>query len=167
MAELTLKQKRFVEEYLVDCNGTQAAIRAGYSERTAEKIAANLVVKSGIQAAIEKGMKAKQKRTRLDADWVLKRWEEIVERCMQHEPVLDHEGNETGEYRFDSKGANQALQNLAKHLGMLREKVELTGKDGNPIEINSTITDEERAERIAKLAQSIKLRAVSSALISN
>lgn len=155
---LTPKQQRFAEEYVVDCNATQAAIRAGYSAKTAEAAASRLLINVNVSEEIKKRLAAKAKRTNLDADWVLKRWEKIVERCMQHEPVLDSEGNETGEYRFDSRGANTALQNLAKHLGMLRDKLELTGKDGGAIEV-SDISDEERIERLAKLAQVIKLRA--------
>lgn len=70
---LTPKQERFVEEYLVDLNATQAAIRAGYSARTADKIGAQLLGKTGVAAAIAKAKEKRSRRTGLDADWVLKR----------------------------------------------------------------------------------------------
>lgn len=57
------KQAAFVREYLVDCNGTQAAIRAGYSPRTANVQAAELLTKPDIRAAVEAGKKAKVAET--------------------------------------------------------------------------------------------------------
>lgn len=53
MANLTPKQQRFVDEYLIDLNATQAAIRAGYSEKTAKVIAAQNLSKLNVQEAIE------------------------------------------------------------------------------------------------------------------
>lgn len=73
MASLTPKQQRFVEEFVVDLNATQAAIRAGYSERTANRIASVLLSKPDIAAAIAEKQAARAKRTQIDADWVLKR----------------------------------------------------------------------------------------------
>jgi phage terminase small subunit len=70
---LTDKQQRFVEEYLVDLNATQAAIRAGYSEDTASEIGYENLRKPHIAAAIEVAQKARSERTQIDADWVLRR----------------------------------------------------------------------------------------------
>lgn len=70
--DLTPKQQRFVEEYLVDCNATQAAIRAGYSEKTAEQVAYQLLQKTSVQQAISKARKAQQDRTEVTADRVLR-----------------------------------------------------------------------------------------------
>lgn len=69
---LTAKQQRFVEEYLVDLNATAAAERAGYSAKSANKIAGELLGKTGVQAAITAGLKEKRKRSRLTADRVLR-----------------------------------------------------------------------------------------------
>lgn len=71
MRELTAKQARFVDEYLIDLNATQAAIRAGYSAKTAEWIGPQLLGKPHVAAAVAERMEARQKRTRIDADWVL------------------------------------------------------------------------------------------------
>lgn len=73
MAELTPKQARFVEEYLIDLNATQAAIRAGYSERTAEKIGSENLKKPEIKAAIDAATAKRSEETQIDANWVLKR----------------------------------------------------------------------------------------------
>ena len=70
---LTPKQQRFVEEYLVDLNGTQAAIRAGYSKNTANEQASQLLAKLNIQTAVVELKKARSARTKIDADWVLTR----------------------------------------------------------------------------------------------
>lgn len=70
-AELTDKQARFVEEYLIDLNATQAAIRAGYSADTAKSIGSENLTKPDIQIAIEKAQSERSKRTQITADMVL------------------------------------------------------------------------------------------------
>ena len=68
---LSTKQRRFVEEYLVDLNGTQAAIRAGYSPRTARQIASENLSKPDIADAIAEAQAARSQRTQITADRVL------------------------------------------------------------------------------------------------
>ena len=70
---LTAKQQRFVDEYLIDLNATQAAIRAGYSEKSAGDQAAQLLGKTHIKAAIDAAKSARAEETKIDAAWVLKR----------------------------------------------------------------------------------------------
>lgn len=69
--QLTDKQKRFCEEYLVDLNATQAAIRAGYSSKTASRIAIELLNKTHVSAYLNKLMQQRSKRTEITADRVL------------------------------------------------------------------------------------------------
>ena len=71
MSNLTPKQRRFVEEFLVDLNATQAAIRAGYSPRTANKVGLRLLVNVGIQEAITDGVQARTQRTQVNQDRVV------------------------------------------------------------------------------------------------
>jgi phage terminase small subunit len=71
MAKLNAKQQRFVEEYLIDLNATQAAIRAGYSEKTAGQQGFELLKKPEIQEAIAKAQEARSKRTEITQDMVL------------------------------------------------------------------------------------------------
>jgi phage terminase small subunit len=68
---LTDKQKVFCEQYLIDLNATQAAIRAGYSKRTAQQIGSENLSKPVIQAAIKKAMDDRSKRTGITLDRVL------------------------------------------------------------------------------------------------
>lgn len=70
--KLTDKQKAFVEEYLVDLNATQAAIRAGYSKKTAQQISNQLLLKLVIQDAIVKAQQKRSERTHVTADKVLR-----------------------------------------------------------------------------------------------
>lgn len=72
MAELKGKQAAFVREYLIDLNATQAAIRAGYSERTANEQGARLLANVSIRAEIEKGQQKREKKTGITAERVLK-----------------------------------------------------------------------------------------------
>ena len=73
MRKLSPKQKLFVKEYLVDLNATQAAIRAEYSERTAQRIGSENLSKPLIAEAIQKEMADREKRVEINADWVLKK----------------------------------------------------------------------------------------------
>ena len=68
---LTPRQERFVQEYLIDLNATQAAIRAGYSKKTAEWIGPQQLTKSHVAQAVAQGMKARGERTAVTADRVL------------------------------------------------------------------------------------------------
>ena len=67
--DLTPKQRRFVEEYLLDCNATQAAIRAGYSANTAKQIGSENLSKPVLQEAIAAAQRARSERVEMDQDW--------------------------------------------------------------------------------------------------
>lgn len=75
--KLTDKQKRFCDEFIIDLNGKQAAIRAGYSPKTAENQASRLLSNDKVRAYIAKLKAVRSKRTAIDADYVLKRLVEI------------------------------------------------------------------------------------------
>ncbi len=150
---LTPKQQAFVAEYLVDLNATQAAVRAGYSAKTASETGYENLRKPQIAAAVSEAFAARAKRAELDQDWVLKRLLENVKRAMQAEPVTDREGLSTGEYTYQGNVANKALELLGKHLGMFGTKVELTGKDGGPIETKTEDKHQDLATRIGELIE--------------
>lgn len=78
MAKLNAKQKRFVKEYLIDLNGTQAAIRAGYSPKTANEQAARLLANVSIQEANQEAMKKREERTDVTVDRVVQELHNIV-----------------------------------------------------------------------------------------
>ena len=68
---MTKKQKRFIEEYLIDLNATQAAIRAGYSPKTAKDIGCENLAKPNISDAIDKAMAERSRRTGINQDRIL------------------------------------------------------------------------------------------------
>ena len=135
---MTDKQNVFVQEYLKDCNATQAAIRAGYSEHTAYSIGQRLMKDVSIQEAIRKGMDDRKERARLTADYVIDNLREIAERCMQKSPVMvkgeqatDDEGRHI--WTFDAKNAIRALELLGRHMGMFTDKVNVQTVDEDAI----------------------------------
>ena len=75
---LNPRQQRFVEEYLVDLNGTQAAIRAGYSARTANEQAARLLANVSVRSAIERGKSEVAVRTGASVDELVNRMRQII-----------------------------------------------------------------------------------------
>ena len=129
--ELTNKQERFCLEYVIDYNGTKAAIRAGYAEKTANRTASDLLSKPDILARVRQLQEEQAKRLSISSDWVLIRLCETLEKCMAVAPVMEWDPDEkckveTGEYVFDSKGALKALELIGKHIGMFAEKREVT-----------------------------------------
>lgn len=132
------KQKRFIEEYLIDLNATQAAIRAGYSEKTAGSQGHDLLKHPEISRALEKAQAQRSEKVGISAEWVLENLKNVAVRCQQAEPVKewDHQEKcmvETGEYQFDSAGANRALELIGKHLGMFVEKKLIGNDPDNPL----------------------------------
>jgi phage terminase small subunit len=118
--ELNDKQRTFCECYLVHLNATRAAIEAGYSAETARSIASTMLTKVNIQHYIDELKQKRSERLKIEADWVLQRFVDISNRCMAAEPVMewiDGELKETGEWKFDSAGANKATDQIARHIG--------------------------------------------------
>jgi phage terminase small subunit len=122
--DLTPRQKQFVAEYLLDLNATQAAIRAGYSPRTAPAQASRLLTNVKVSKAIAQAVEERAQRTAVDQDWVLGCLQEVVDRCMQTVPVNDRQGKPTGEFRFNAAGATRALEIIGKHLRMFSDKAD-------------------------------------------
>ena len=165
------KQSRFVDEYLVDLNATQAYIRAGYVARgnASEVNAARLLRNAQVQAAITIRMKDREKRTEITQDRVLNELAKIgfadIRKAVQWGDGISVQDQESGEMvisngvsligseqidndtaaaiseisqtaqglkikMHDKKGA---LVDIGRHLGMFKDKMELTGKDGGPV----------------------------------
>jgi phage terminase small subunit len=131
MAKLSDKQELFAREYLKDLNATQAAIRAGYSEKTARKIGSENLTKPDIQARIADLNKERMERLSIDADYVLRQAVKLHERCMQEvEPLTGRKGealfDEKGRmiYGFDAKSAAAALRIVGDHISVQAFKIQ-------------------------------------------
>lgn len=146
MAKLTAKQQRFCDEYLIDLNATQAAIRAGYSPKTAAQAAARLLTNVKVQEYIEKRMAEKEKALIADQDEVLKYLTATMRR-EKKECIVVTTSEERSMYVPDDNGtmrkqtvkketpqiveiparlsdANKAAELLGKAYGLYTEKVE-------------------------------------------
>ena len=107
MAKLTNKQSSFVVEYLVDLNATQAATRAGYSEKTAKAIGHENLTKPDIAAAIHEAMAGRSEQTAITAEYVLTTIRDTVEGAKSD-----------GERAIVLRGAEL----LGKHLNLFSDK---------------------------------------------
>lgn len=144
--KLTPKQSMFIKEYLIDMNATQAAIRSGYSEKTAFVIGNENLNKPYIKEEIDKALALREKKLDITADYILGNIKKIGERCMQEEPVMKFDSDikqmvETGEYKFDSSGALKAMELLGKNQKLFTDKVESTNA-------NTEISYEEYLKRV-------------------
>ena len=125
VGRLTTKQGRFVEEFLVDCNATQSAIRAGYAPKTAQQGGARLYRNVKIRAAIDTAMEARSQRVGIDQNWVLKRLKKTY-----------RSAKEDGQY----SAANRSLELVGKHIGMFSDRVIHEGGE-KPIQIQTVELD--------------------------
>ena len=137
----------FVLEYMVDLKPSAAAIRCGYSQRSAWDISHELMERPQIKAAVDACLVLRAKRTSITVDYVLDVIRDTVERCRQAEPVKDREGMPTGEYKFDAQAVLKGAELLGKHLAMFTEKVagkvelEHSGEVSHVLEFGSTDDD--------------------------
>lgn len=129
MAKKAPSMDFFIKEYMIDLNATQAAIRAGYSPKTAYSSGQRLLKKPKVKEELARQMKAKTEKLDITSDYVLSNLKTVAERCMQGEPILEYD-KETGEYiptgewKFDASGANRSLELLGKYLKLFTDKVE-------------------------------------------
>ena len=129
--KMTEKQKRICDEYLVDLNGTQAAIRAGYSAKTARAIAAENLTKPNIREYIDERMAEKEKQLIADQDEVLKYLTSVLRGKSQSEiVVVENIGDFTSEARLlqkapDEKERLKAAELLGKRYNLFSDKMKV------------------------------------------
>lgn len=146
------RQREFCRQYLVDLNATQAAIRAGYSTKTANEQGSQLLAKLSIQEEIQKLIKERSQRTEVTADKVVKElaklgfsniadfvefgpagvnmrdWETLAEQdmaCVAEVSQVDTKEGTNVKFKLHDK--KSALELLGKHLGLFLDRYEQTG----------------------------------------
>ena len=160
------KAKRFAEEYLVDLNATQAAIRAGYAPGSAGVTGSKLLKSANVKSIVDAAMKERGERTSITADAVLQELWRIARSditkaldgrgcllpigemppeakaaiaSLDTEEVFEGQGEERVQVGVSRKLRNwdktKALELVGKHLGMWRDKVEVSGKDGEALTV--------------------------------
>lgn len=169
---MTKKQKRFVEEYLIDLNATQAAIRAGYSPLTARDIGCENLTKPNIQEAIDKAIAERSRRTGVNADRVVRELAKIA--FVNAGEVVDFDtailmdkiseddmaaiqsvkvktfGEDGVEREVKLADKLKALELLGKHLGLFKDKVELGGAVKADMSALSGVLDQLKGEDSAE-----------------
>jgi len=171
--KLTPKQQRFVEEYLVDLNGTQAAIRAGYSPKTANEQAARLLADVSIQGVVDEQIEKRSRVTGIDSAKVLVElshqafYDPLVfadikkpadlEKLPVHlrKAVTGWGWDKLGNFALklaDKKGSQELI---GRHLKMFTDKVELGGEVGT----RGEMSDMELANRMLTLIGTLERRA--------
>ena len=124
------KQKRFCEEYLVDCNATQAAIRTGYSKKTARAVGQRLLTNVDIKKYIDQQLQKLKNEKIADAQEVLEYLTSVM-RGEQKEQValLTGEGvQDLVQKDVSAKDRLKAAELIGKRYGLFTEKVELQGE---------------------------------------
>lgn len=153
VVKLTDKQKRFIEEYLIDLNATQAAIRAGYSEKTAYSIGEENLKKPEIKRAIGEAQSNRSSRVQITQDDVIRMLIENIEKSSGTKQVVitqtrksedgEFVGDDVAQFVYEPSSVNKALELLGKHLGMFKDKLDVTtGDKPLPTVINVTFSDE-------------------------
>lgn len=131
MAKLTAKQQRFCDEYLIDLNATQAAIRAGYSKKTAASIATENLRKPYLKEYIDSRMAEKEKSLIADQDEVLKYLTSVLRgESESEEIVIENVGDFTSEARTMRKAPSEkdrlkAAELLGKRYSLFKDNMKL------------------------------------------
>jgi len=115
---------RFCDKYFETLNGSESAIYAGFSKDTSRQQAWQLLQREDIQEYLVKMRAEMAEKSGITKAWVMERFKDISDRCMTAEPVMikvDGQWVESGEYQFDSSGANKATESLGKIIGVFEK----------------------------------------------
>lgn len=129
---LSDKQALFCKEYVIDLNATQAAIRAGYSAKTAGQMGDENLKKPQIQAEIQRLTADRSQRTEITADYVLQKIQNIIEATSAE-----------NEDSYNPQAALKGCELLGKHLRMWTDKVQHSGEVDLNLAIEVTFGDDE------------------------
>ncbi len=180
---LSKKRAAFCREYVFDYNGTQAAIRAGYSKRTADRQAEQLLKKLEVKEEIKRLEALKKRRCRVKTDDVIKEIANLAfsslpdfvdvkkqtvtikdfdkltkeqKACLSEISTKETAHGTCISFKLHSK--TKALEMLGRHLGLFVDKHEVSGPDGGPIETKQNLGNLSKEELIQLLHLSEKIQ---------
>ena len=134
---LTLRRQRFVDEYLLDGNATQAAIRAGYARASARVEGSRLLTSAAVQAAVARGNAARARRADVSADWVIMQLLSLHASTVESEPEV----------------ARKALRDVGDAIGMYEER---------HVHEFPQLSSDERGARVSMLLNAARQRAIGA-----
>lgn len=143
---MTDKQKRFCDEYLIDCNATQAAIRAGYSEKTARQIGEENLSKLDIKNYIQERMEQVASEKVADAQEVMEYLTSVLRgETQSSEIVVEGIGDGCSKAKEilkepSEKDKLKAAELLGKRYGMWKDKVEVSGIDDEKSKLDNILS---------------------------
>ena len=131
MKKITAQQMKFVQEYLKCGSGTEAAVAAGYSEKSAASRASKLWEMPQVTEYRRQLEEKLFRELGISEAWIGRRLAEVIERCMQAEPHMawnpeTRQKEPDGTWVFDPQGATKALHELREHMGFSRKTEEET-----------------------------------------
>ena len=138
-SKLTPMQEIFLQEYMVDYNASRAILKAGYKTKNPNRLGTDLLNHPLIQKELSERTKERRERMELTVDYVVNKLVSIVEETEAGNP----------------NAALRGLELLAKHLGMLKEKTEISGPNGGAIEYEQKVKEDAAnlESAIARLAE--------------
>lgn len=169
---MTEKQKRFVDEYLIDLNATQAAIRAGYSPDSAKEIGSENLTKPNIAKAVEQALAERSRRTGVNADRVVRELAKIAfvnagevvdfDTALLRDKISDDDmaaiqsvkiktfGEDGVEREVKLADKLKALELLGKHLGLFKDRLEVNGNIKTDMATLAGVLDQLKGEDSAE-----------------
>lgn len=137
---LTHKQLAFVEHYLITLNAAEAVRRAGYNSKNPEKLGTELLHHPEMRRQIDDVLAKRTKKNEVSAQYVVEKLISIVENCESDNP----------------QAALRGLELIGKHLGMYRDRQEISGPDGRAIELEQRKREDvnDFTDRLSNLVES-------------
>lgn len=122
------KYESFCLDYAQHFNPNLALEAAGYpmekkTKKQLQQAFRHVMGREDIRMRIQSLIREKATHLGVGADWVVMKWMEVLDRCMQASPVFDSNGEATGEWKFDSRGAGNVLHDMAAYFGMFQKSM--------------------------------------------
>jgi len=127
--KLSPKRQAFAREYAVDCNATQAAIRAGYAKSGASTQGMRLLANEDVGAAVQELQHELAADLKITREFLIETLWQNHKLALEGNPVLDRYGNPTGKYIKQLAASNKALDQIAEMLGLKVDKKQVTVRE--------------------------------------